>query len=61
MPEPTTSSGQVSSSMPDEDLAIRQRVRDLTSQVLEQGRVSAPGPSQTSFELLPVKGIPHLT
>jgi phage-related tail protein len=39
MPEPTTSSGQVSSSMPDEDLAIRQRVRDLTSQVLEQGRV----------------------
>jgi hypothetical protein len=25
--------------MPDEDLAIRQRVRDLTSQVLEQGRV----------------------
>jgi phage-related tail protein len=39
MPEPTTSSGQVSSSTPDEDLAIRQRVRDLTSQVLEQGRV----------------------
>lgn len=39
MPEPSTSSGQVSSSMPDEDLAIRQRVRDLTSQVLEQGRV----------------------
>ena len=39
MPEPTTSSGQVSSSLPDEDLAIRQRVRDLTSQVLEQGRV----------------------
>ena len=39
MPEPTTPSGQVSSSMPDEDLAIRQRVRDLTSQVLEQGRV----------------------
>jgi phage-related tail protein len=39
MPEPTTSSGHVSSSMPDEDLAIRQRVRDLTSQVLEQGRV----------------------
>ena len=39
MPEPTTSSGQMSSSMPDEDLAIRQRVRDLTSQVLEQGRV----------------------
>jgi formate dehydrogenase maturation protein FdhE len=25
--------------MPDDDLAIRQRVRDLTSQVLEQGRV----------------------
>ncbi len=42
MPEPTTSSGQVSSSMPDEDLAIRQWVRDLTSQVLEQGRVD-PG------------------
>src|SRR5215210_5486504 len=39
MPEPTTSSGQVSSSTPDEDLAIRQRVRDLTRQVLEQGRV----------------------
>ena len=39
MPEPTTSSGQVSSSLPDDDLAIRQRVRDLTSQVLEQGRV----------------------
>jgi phage-related tail protein len=39
MPEPTTSLGQESSFMPDEDLAIRQRVRDLTSQVLEQGRV----------------------
>lgn len=39
MPKPTTSSGQMSSPMPDEDLAIGQRVRDLANQVLEQSQV----------------------
>ena len=39
MPEPTASSGDVPPPMTDEEQAIRDRVRDLTSQVLQQGRV----------------------
>ena len=38
MPEPTSTKG-VSPPIPDEDRAIRERVRELTSQVLQQGRV----------------------
>ena len=38
MPEPTSTKG-VSPSIPDEDLAIRERARELTSQVLQRGRV----------------------
>ena len=37
MPEPTTSAGDAAP--PTEDQAIRQRVKGLTSQVLQQGRV----------------------
>jgi hypothetical protein len=39
MPEPSESSGQATPPSPDEDAVIRQRVRELTSQVLQQGRV----------------------
>jgi phage-related tail protein len=38
MPEPTLTKG-VSPPIPDEDLAIRERARELTSQVLQRGRV----------------------
>ena len=38
MPEPTSTKG-VSPPIPDEDLAIRERARELTSQVLQRGRV----------------------
>ena len=38
MPEPTTSAGDAAPPVP-EDQAIRQRVKGLTSQVLQQGRV----------------------
>jgi len=38
MPEPTTSAGEAAPPLT-EDQAIRQRVKDLTSQVLQQGRV----------------------
>jgi hypothetical protein len=38
MPEPTTSPGDAAPPMT-EDQAIRQRVKGLTSQVLQQGRV----------------------
>ena len=38
MPEPTSTKG-VSPPNPDEDLAIRERARELTSQVLQRGRV----------------------
>ena len=38
MPEPTSTRG-VSPPIPDEDLAIRERARELTSQVLQRGRV----------------------
>jgi hypothetical protein len=39
MPEPSESSGQATPPSPDEDGVIRQRVRELTSRVLQQGRV----------------------
>src|SRR5438093_8366360 len=39
MPEPTASEGEMASPATDKDQAIRQRVRALTSQVLQQGRV----------------------
>jgi hypothetical protein len=38
MPEPTTSAGDAAPFVT-EDQAIRQRVKGLTSQVLQQGRV----------------------
>ena len=38
MPEPTSTRG-VLPPIPDEDLAIRERARELTSQVLQRGRV----------------------
>jgi hypothetical protein len=38
MPEPTTSAGDAAPPVT-EDQAIRQRVKELTSQVLQQGRV----------------------
>ena len=38
MPEPTSTKG-VSPPIPDQDLAIRERARELTSQVLQRGRV----------------------
>jgi hypothetical protein len=39
MPPRTKSTGEAPSSTTDEDRAIRERVRDLTTQVLQQGRV----------------------
>jgi uncharacterized protein DUF6781 len=39
MPQPTASTGEAPPSATDEDRAIRQRVRELTTQVLQQGRV----------------------
>jgi hypothetical protein len=39
MPEPTASAGDLPPPSKDEDQEIRQRVRELTSQVLQQGRV----------------------
>ena len=39
MPEPTASAGDTARAASDEDQTIRQRVRELTSQVLQQGRV----------------------
>jgi DNA polymerase III gamma/tau subunit len=39
MPEPTASAGEMASAVTDEDRAIRQRVRELTNQVLQHGRV----------------------
>jgi hypothetical protein len=39
MPQRTKSTGEAPPSTTDEDRAIRQRVRDLTTQVLQEGRV----------------------
>jgi phage-related tail protein len=39
MPQPTASTGEAPPSATDEDRAIRQRVRELTTQFLQQGRV----------------------
>ncbi len=39
MPQPSASTGEAPPSITDEDHAIRQRVRELTTQVLQQGRV----------------------
>ena len=39
MPEPTASTGDAPPAISDEDRAIRQRVRDITTQVLQQGRI----------------------
>ena len=39
MPQRTASKGQAPPSMSDEERAIRERVRELTTQVLQQGRV----------------------
>jgi hypothetical protein len=39
MPKPTASTQEAPPSTTDEDRAIRQRVRELTTQVLQQGRV----------------------
>jgi hypothetical protein len=39
MPEPTAPSEQLPPPLPDEEQAIRQRIRELTSQVLQKGRI----------------------
>jgi hypothetical protein len=39
MPEPTAPSGETAPPVTDEDQAIRQRVKELTNQVLQQGRI----------------------
>ena len=40
MPEPSAPSEQLPPPLPDEDRVIRQRVRELTSQVLQEGRIN---------------------